>query len=81
MSYALLYTGISAIVGLFLAAGAVLLIDYFDDTLKSSQKIRELLGIPVLGKSVRLVRSIASWEKLLKAVKKRNPLRSAVVKP
>jgi succinoglycan biosynthesis transport protein ExoP len=31
------------------AVGAILLIDYFDDTLKSSQKIQEVLGIPVIG--------------------------------
>jgi capsular exopolysaccharide synthesis family protein len=45
----LLYTMLSAIVGLFIAAGAVLMIDYFDDTLKSSQKIQEVLTVPVIG--------------------------------
>jgi len=45
----LLYTALAGFVGLFVAAGAILLIDYFDDTLKSSKKIREILGIPVLG--------------------------------
>jgi len=45
----LLYTALSGIVGLMIASGAILLIDYFDDTLKSSQKIQEVLGIPVIG--------------------------------
>jgi capsular exopolysaccharide synthesis family protein len=45
----LLYIAVSAIVGLLIAAGAILLIDYFDDTLKSAQKIQEALGIPVIG--------------------------------
>ena len=45
----LLYTALAGLVGLFIAAGAILLINYFDDTLKSSQKIQEVLGIPVVG--------------------------------
>jgi len=45
----LLYTALSGMVGVFIAAGAILLIDYFDDTLKSSQKIQETLGVPVIG--------------------------------
>jgi capsular exopolysaccharide synthesis family protein len=45
----LLYTVVSGMVGLLIAAGTVLLIDYFDDTLKSSQKIQEILAIPVIG--------------------------------
>jgi polysaccharide biosynthesis transport protein len=44
----LLYTLLSGIVGLLLCAGAVLLIDYFDETFKSPQKIEEILGIPVM---------------------------------
>ena len=45
----LLYITLAGLVGLFIAAGAILLINYFDDTLKSSQKIQEVLGIPVIG--------------------------------
>jgi len=45
----LLYTSLAGLVGLFIAAGAILLINYFDDTLKSSEKIQEVLGIPVIG--------------------------------
>jgi capsular exopolysaccharide synthesis family protein len=45
----LLYTALAGLVGLFIAAGAILIIDYFDDTLNSSQKIQEALGIPVIG--------------------------------
>jgi capsular exopolysaccharide synthesis family protein len=36
-------------VGLFVAAGAILLIDYLDDTLKSSRKVKDVLGVPVIG--------------------------------
>jgi capsular exopolysaccharide synthesis family protein len=50
----LLYTALSGIVGLFLAAGAILLMDYFDDTLRSAQKIREALGLPVLGQITKV---------------------------
>jgi len=45
----LLYTALAGLVGLFIAAGAILLINYFDDTLKSSEKIQEVLGVPVIG--------------------------------
>jgi capsular exopolysaccharide synthesis family protein len=44
-----LYTALSGIVGLLICAGAILLIDYFDETFKSSQKVEEILGIPVMG--------------------------------
>jgi capsular exopolysaccharide synthesis family protein len=45
----LLYIILAGLAGLFVAVGAILLIDYFDGTLKSSQKIQEVLGIPVIG--------------------------------
>lgn len=45
----MLYTLLSGMVGGLLAAGSILLIDYFDDTIRSSQKIQEVLGLPVLG--------------------------------
>jgi len=45
----MLYTLLSGMVGGLLAAGSVLLIDYFDDTMRSSQKIQEVLGLPILG--------------------------------
>jgi capsular polysaccharide biosynthesis protein len=45
----LLYTTLSGIVGFLIAAGAVLLIDHLDDTLKSARKVQDMLGIPVLG--------------------------------
>jgi len=40
---------LSGIVGIVIAMATILLIDYFDDTLKSSQKVQEVLGIPVVG--------------------------------
>lgn len=42
------YMIIAGFVGLLIAAGTVLLIDYFDETLKSSRKTEEILGIPVM---------------------------------
>jgi capsular exopolysaccharide synthesis family protein len=45
----LLYAALSAIVGLIIATAAVLLIDHLDDTLKSPRKVKDVLGIPVLG--------------------------------
>ena len=44
-------------VGILIALGATLLIDYFDDTLKTSQKIQEVLGVSVLGEIVEVDRS------------------------
>jgi len=45
----LLYTALAGLVGLVVAAGAILLIDYLDDTIKSSRKIQDVLGVPVIG--------------------------------
>jgi capsular exopolysaccharide synthesis family protein len=45
----LLYTGLAGLVGLIVAAGAIVLIDYLDDTIKSSRKIQDVLGVPVIG--------------------------------
>jgi non-specific protein-tyrosine kinase len=45
----ILYTALSGIIGLVIIAGGVLLINYFDETLRSTQKVEEILGIPVMG--------------------------------
>jgi tyrosine-protein kinase Etk/Wzc len=45
----LLYTVLGAVVGLSLAAGAVLLISYFDDSFHTVQKVQEMLKVPVIG--------------------------------
>jgi tyrosine-protein kinase len=45
----LLYIPLAGMVGLLVAAGVILLVDYFDDTLKSSKGIQEILGVPVIG--------------------------------
>jgi len=45
----LLYVLLGAVVGLSLSTTAVLIIDHFDETLKSSQKAQEVLGIPIIG--------------------------------
>ncbi len=45
----LLYTVLGGMIGLLLAAGAILLVDYFDDSFRSAQKAQELLHAPVIG--------------------------------
>jgi len=44
-----LYFLLGCLVGLVLAVTAILMIDHFDDSLKSAGQIEELLGLPVLG--------------------------------
>jgi capsular exopolysaccharide synthesis family protein len=46
----LLYILVGAVVGLGLSITAILLLDHFDDTLRTSQNVQEVLGIPILGK-------------------------------
>lgn len=46
----LLYVLLASVIGLFLSATAILTFDYFDDTLKSSEKVQEVLGIRIIGK-------------------------------
>jgi len=45
----LLYVLLGAMVGFSLSTTAVLIIDHFDETLKSSRKAEEVLGIPIIG--------------------------------
>lgn len=46
----LLYVLLGSVVGFFLSATVILTMDYFDDTLKSSEKVQEVLGIRIIGK-------------------------------
>src|SRR5512138_433584 len=45
----LLYVLLGALVGLSLSTTIILIIDHFDDTFKSSQKVQDVLGIPIIG--------------------------------
>jgi capsular exopolysaccharide synthesis family protein len=45
----LLYTALGAIVGLLLSAAVILLMDYFDDSLRTSHQVQEVLHAPVIG--------------------------------
>ena len=45
----MLYVLLGVVVGLALAITAILVMDHFDDTLKSSQKVQEMLGVPIIG--------------------------------
>jgi capsular exopolysaccharide synthesis family protein len=51
-----LYITISGFVGLLIAAGVILLLDSFDDTLRSAPKVQEILGIPVVGEIMKVKR-------------------------
>jgi tyrosine-protein kinase len=50
----LLTTLLAALVGLFLAAGAVALIEYLDDRVKDSDAIQDLVGLSTLGSVARM---------------------------
>ena len=45
---------LAALVGLMLAAGVALLLEYLDDTVKSGEDVARLLGVPTLGHVVQL---------------------------
>lgn len=45
----LFYMVLSGMVGLFLTAGLVLLLEYFDDTLRTTQMVQEIFRCPVIG--------------------------------
>ena len=45
---------LAALVGLMLATGVVLLMEYVDDTVKSGEEVLALLGVPALGYVARL---------------------------
>jgi capsular exopolysaccharide synthesis family protein len=45
----LLYVLLGSVVGLCLSVTAILVIDHFDDTLRSSEKVQEVLGVPIIG--------------------------------
>ena len=44
-----IYTILGGIVGLILAIGLIFIIEYLDDTLRTSQDVQQGLGVPVLG--------------------------------
>lgn len=45
----LLYVLLGALTGFLLSTTTILIIDHFNDTLRSSQKVQEVLGLPVIG--------------------------------
>jgi capsular exopolysaccharide synthesis family protein len=49
-----LNTILAAIVGLMLAVGVVLVLDYFDDTLKSSDEVERVAGASIVGMIARI---------------------------
>ncbi len=50
---------LAALVGLMLATGVVLLIEYLDDTVKTGEDVAKALGVPALGYVMRLGRKDA----------------------
>ncbi|HSL42285.1 MAG TPA: polysaccharide biosynthesis tyrosine autokinase [Anaerolineales bacterium] len=61
----LLYMALSAMIGVLIAAAAVLLMDYFDDSVRTAQNIQTTLHVPVIGQVVRLRHKRQSNEKSL----------------
>ncbi len=45
----LLYVLVGSVLGLCLSATAILTLDHFDETLRSAQKVQEVLGVPIIG--------------------------------
>lgn len=45
----LIYILLGTLVGLSLSVAGILVMDYFDDTLRSSQKVKDALGVPIIG--------------------------------
>lgn len=56
---------LGAFVGAFLAFGVVLLIEYLDDTVRSTEDAAQLLALPVLGAIVRLGRRVRKYPDML----------------
>lgn len=50
----LVNTALAGVVGAMLAVGAIFLIEYLDDTIKSPDQVTGLLGVPMLGAIARL---------------------------
>ncbi len=45
----LMNTALAGVVGLMLAVGVIFLIEYLDDSIRSPDQVREVLGLPVIG--------------------------------
>lgn len=58
-------TLLGAIVGAALAVGVVLLIEYLDDTMRSTEDVAQTLGLPVLGAIIRLGKSKGNYRERL----------------
>ena len=70
-------TILAAVVGLMLTAGIVLLIEYFDDTLKTPDDIQRALGIPVLGFIAEMQYKGKSAEEIYVSRQPRSPVSEA----
>ncbi len=57
----LLYTALGGMIGLLLAAGAILLIDYFDDSFHTARRAQELLHAPVIGQVAEFGAAPRKW--------------------
>jgi polysaccharide biosynthesis transport protein len=63
---------LAAAIGLVLSTGAAFLLEYLDDTLKSSDEIKRLLDLPTLG-SISLIEGADSSDKLVTLHQPRSP--------
>ena len=67
---------LAAAIGFILAAGGAYLLDYLDDTLKSSDDVKRLLGLSLLG-SIPRVKPFPQEEPLILTTNGRSPLTEA----
>lgn len=70
-----LNVGLAAIMGFLLAAGAAVLLEYLDDTIKNPSDVTRVLGLPTIGGIGEI--SGRSGEKLIAASAPRSPIAEA----
>lgn len=72
----LLNTLLAAVVGCMLAVGVAFLIEYLDDTIKTSEDVSQTLGLSTLGAITR-IEARTSEEKVVTALQPRSPISEA----
>jgi non-specific protein-tyrosine kinase len=71
-------TMVGAMIGLIIAAGIVLVIDYLDDTIRNSEQAAQMLALPVLGVIMRFGKRKAKYsERLVTTLPSMSPVAEA----
>jgi succinoglycan biosynthesis transport protein ExoP len=65
---------LAGVCGLMLAGGSMLLIEYLDDSLKSSDDVKQFLGIPVIGYIAEKKKNRKDKEKIMVAEESHSPM-------